>query len=86
MKPKKVGIRLYFLLLFCCVLLFLIAGGCGMIIGAFAHYSKTGVWVFNGGFVLGVLKGAIIYGGVGATFLWVKAKMGEQKKNLKIKD
>ena len=83
MKPKSVGLYLFFILVVYSVLLFYLVGLCGGLIGAIINYLKRDVWVFNGEGFFVSLRFSLVYGVGAAIGVWVFSKIEEIKRKRK---
>lgn len=83
MKPKKVGVYLFLILVVYAVALFYVVGLCGSLIGAAINYFKHGVWTFDGNDFLVSLRFALVYGLGGGTGVWIFSKIDEVKRKRK---
>ncbi|WLG52312.1 hypothetical protein [Pseudomonas sp. FP1742] len=84
MKPKKVGVYLFFILVIYAVALFYVVGLCGGLIGATINYLKHGVWIFGGNDFLVSLRFALVYGVWGGAGVWIFSKIEEVKRKRKV--
>ncbi|WP_130907157.1 hypothetical protein [Pseudomonas sp. Sample_16] len=83
MKPKKVGLHLFLMLIVYATALFYVVGLCGSLIGAAINYYKSGAWTFDGDDFLVSLRFALVYGAWGGAGVWGLSKIEDVKKKRK---